>query len=252
MHSPDGFPVPLIRIRETNSTNLYLNHLCNETVQAEFTTVISRYQTAGRGQRGNSWESEDGKNLLFSFVLYPGFLEAKRQFLLSQIISLAIKETLDVYTNDISIKWPNDIYWKDKKICGMLIEHNLAGSYIERSIAGIGININQQQFFSPAPNPVSLWQITGKEENPVEIASDIMQRVQEYYRLLRQDAVEQIGVRYQKSLFRRNGLHSYKDAEGEFKAAILRVEPEGRLILKDESGKERGYMFKEIEFRFTD
>ena len=155
--TPSGFPVPLIVLPETGSTNNYLSQLCNEQEAAvkEFTTVIAERQTAGKGQRGNSWESEDYRNLTFSFVLYPTFVEVRRQFLLSQFISLSIKEELDEWTEDISIKWPNDIYWHEKKICGILIENDLAGHHIGRCIAGIGVNINQEVFRSDAPNPVS-------------------------------------------------------------------------------------------------
>ena len=128
--SPERFPVPLIHISETNSTNNYLQTLCARQKIEELTTVVADFQTSGRGQRGNSWESEPLKNLLFSFVLFPDFLEACCQFLISQIISLAIKEELSTYTEDISIKWPNDIYWKEKKICGILIENDLMGRNI--------------------------------------------------------------------------------------------------------------------------
>ena len=172
MPSPDIFPVPLIHISETNSTNNYLQSLCSKQKVEELT-----------GQRGNSWESDSGKNLLFSIVIFPEFLEARRQFLISQIISLAIKEELDTYTTDISIKWPNDIYWKEKKICGMLIENDLMGRNISQSIAGIGININQETFHSFAPNPVSLRQITGKEFDLFEILKNIVLRIQSYYSL---------------------------------------------------------------------
>ena len=140
MPSPDmSFPVPLIHISETNSTNSYLQALCSKQQGvAAFTTVVADFQTSGRGQRGNSWESEPKKNLLFSFVLFPDFLEARRQFLISQIVSLAIKEELDSYADDFSIKWPNDIYWKDKKICGMLIENDLMGRNISQSFPESG------------------------------------------------------------------------------------------------------------------
>jgi biotin-(acetyl-CoA carboxylase) ligase len=153
---PDTFPFPLVALDETASTNQYLSQLCNQLQEsvAELTTVTAEFQTAGKGQRGNTWEAEEGKNLLFSFVLYPSFLEARRQFILSQIVSLAIKEELSRWSDEITIKWPNDIYWKDKKICGILIENDLSGHHIRRSIAGIGININQEVFNSDAPNPV--------------------------------------------------------------------------------------------------
>lgn len=246
--SPEPFPFRLVHIDETNSTNSYLQTLCNQQSVEELTTVITDFQTAGRGQRGNSWESEAGKNLLFSFVIFPKFLEARWQFLISQIISLAIKEELDTYTPDISIKWPNDIYWKEKKICGMLIENDLMGKQINQSIAGIGININQETFVSSAPNPVSLLQITQKEHDILTILRNIMLRVQDYYMLLQKDHVELITNRYEKSLFRKEGLHRYRDANGIFLARIIQIEPEGRLILEDEGQKKRDYMFKEVEY----
>ena len=115
---PETFPYPLIALDETDSTNRYISQLCNELQEsvAELTTVTAEFQSAGKGQRGNTWEADKGKNLLFSFVLYPTFLEARRQFILSQIVSLSIKEELDRWSDEITIKWPNDIYWRDKKM----------------------------------------------------------------------------------------------------------------------------------------
>ena len=135
---PDTFPFPLVALDETASTNQYLSQLCNQLQEsvAELTTVTAEFQTAGKGQRGNTWEAEEGKNLLFSFVLYPSFLEARRQFILSQIVSLAIKEELSRWSDEITIKWPNDIYWKDKKICGILIENDLSGNAAPDMMSG--------------------------------------------------------------------------------------------------------------------
>lgn len=248
MHFPESFPVSLVYLKETESTNKYLNDLCNKQCVGELTTVTTDFQTSGRGQRGNSWESERGQNLMFSFVLYPAFLKARKQFLLSQIISLAIKEELDTHVSDVSIKWPNDIYWKEKKICGMLIENDLMGRNISQSIAGIGININQEMFHCSAPNPVSLRQITGKKYDLFEILKNIMLRIQSYYSLLKKGDTTSIACQYEKSLFRREGIHRYKDANGEFLARIVCVEPEGRLILEDEMLMKRDYMFKEVEY----
>ena len=146
-----NYPEP-IWLDETTSTNSYLAELCDTQTCPELTSIYTAYQSAGRGQRGNSWESEAGANLLFSFVVYPEFLEARRQFLLSQITALALQEILSLYTEDIRIKWPNDIYWKDKKLCGTLIENDLTGTHIGRSISGTGVNLNQEQFISDAPN----------------------------------------------------------------------------------------------------
>ena len=254
-HLPSAkFPVPLLVLMETDSTNRHLTQLCDEqgTDIPEFMTVIAERQTAGKGQRGNSWESEDCKNITFSFVLYPTFIEARQQFILSQIISLSIKEELDEWAEGISIKWPNDIYWNEKKICGILIENDLLGHHIGRSITGIGVNINQEVFRSDAPNPVSLKQITGEDHDRYLILANIMKRIKEYYTLLRTDCsgktADLINTRYAHSLFRRNGFHRYADANGEFLACLLRVEPDGRFILEDQEGKERGYLFKEVQY----
>ena len=248
MPYPESFPVPLIHIAKADSTNGYLNALCEKEKVSELTTVVADFQTAGRGQRGNSWESEDGKNLMFSFVLYPTFLEARKQFLLSQIASLAVKETLDLYIGDVSIKWPNDIYWKDKKICGMLIENDLMGIHISQSIAGVGININQKEFHSSAPNPISIIQITHRESDRMEILAQVLQRIKEYYKILQEGDIEFITDRYQAALFRKEGIHFYKDSEGTFNAGIVEVEADGHLVLQDETSKIRRYLFKEVQY----
>lgn len=254
MPCPEKFPFPLVALKETSSTSQYLSRLCNnlqETV-AEMTTVTAEFQTAGKGQRGNSWEAEESANLLFSFVVYPSFLEARRQFILSQIVSLSIKEELEQWVDDVSIKWPNDIYWKEKKICGILIENDLFGSFIGRSIAGIGVNINQEEFHSDAPNPISLKQITGEEHDRYEILAHILKRVQTYYKCLQTEDIEVyselIAARYARALFRRRGFHLYADPNGKFLARLLRVEQDGRFILEDEVGKEREYLFKEVQY----
>lgn len=179
------YPEPIV-LAETTSTNSYLSDLCNAQTCPELTSVYSSFQSAGRGQRGNSWESEAGKNLLFSFVLYPDFLEAHRQFYLSQVTALALYDVLSSYTEGISIKWPNDIYWKDKKICGTLIENDLTGIHISRSISGTGVNLNQERFYSDAPNPVSLCQITGNRYDVREILEQIMDKVADYYQRLKE------------------------------------------------------------------
>lgn len=251
--SLNSFPFPLITLPEVDSTNRYLTALCNTQMvaPAPFTTVLAHTQTAGKGQRGNSWESEPGRNITGSIVVYPLFIEARRQFVLSQIVSLTIKEELERYVQGISIKWPNDIYWGEKKICGILIENDLSGSHIARSIIGIGVNVNQELFRSDAPNPVSLKQITGQEHDTVQLLSGIISRLKQYYTLLQgEEATEvyaDINIQYNCALFRKEGFHAYADGEGLFFARLLRVEPDGRLILTDKEGRQRSYLFKEVQ-----
>lgn len=242
-----NYPKP-ISLKETVSTNSYLAQLCDREKQEDFTCVYTSFQSAGRGQRGNSWESEAGKNLLFSFVVYPKFLEAGRQFLLAQITALALQETLSRYVEDITIKWPNDIYWKDKKICGTLIENDFTGTFLGRSISGTGVNLNQKVFLSDAPNPVSLTQITGRIYDSEEVLYGILDRISSYYVSLQQDNTAIIVSRYKNNLYRGQGYHPFTDINGAFMARIADVESSGQIVLEDETGKYRKYMFKEIEY----
>ena len=249
---PDTFPFPLVALDETASTNQYLSQLCNRLQEsvAELTTVTAEFQTAGKGQRGNTWEAEEGKNLLFSVVLYPSFLEARRQFILSQIVSLTIKEELSRWSDEITIKWPNDIYWKDRKICGILIENSLSGHGIQHSIAGIGVNVNQREFLSDAPNPVSLYQLSGMcwdVEEVMELIADGIVRLMDLYDREGAD-MGQLQRAYGGILWRREGFHPYIDniAGEAISAAIDGVAPDGMLTLRLADGSRRTYAFKEV------
>ncbi|MDL2211002.1 biotin--[acetyl-CoA-carboxylase] ligase [Bacteroides sp. OttesenSCG-928-M17] len=236
-----------IQLGETDSTSNYLSKISNDWKPAEFTVVSAHYQTAGKGQRGNSWESEKGENLLFSMILYPTFLQVRNQFLLSKAIALSIKEVLDQSAEGFLIKWPNDIYWKEQKICGILIENELTGSTLEKCIIGVGININQKEF-QQAPNPVSLWQITGKEHQIQKILDAVIEKFHYYYDLLKQGEHQQINQLYHRSLYRKEGFHRYKDSQGEFSARIVEVEENGLLVLEDAQGGIRKKAFKEVSF----
>lgn len=236
----------VIRVDETRSTNNYLRELLAKEALPEGSLVIADFQTAGKGQVGNSWESEAGKNLMFSLLLYPDFLPANRQFLISQIASLSVKETLDAYVDGVTVKWPNDIYWKDRKICGMLIENDLSGRDLYCSVIGIGININQEVFRSNAPNPVSLIQITGKACDREEVLNRFLDIFFRYYCLLLEEKEEEIRAAYMAALYRADGYHPYADKQGRFEARIHAIEPTGHLILQLPDGEYRRYAFKEV------
>ncbi|MDU1904534.1 MAG: biotin--[acetyl-CoA-carboxylase] ligase [Dysgonomonas sp.] len=238
-----------VHIQETDSTSQYIRKLVSERDTKKSFTVYADFQTSGRGQRGNSWESERGKNLLFSTVLFPKSLEASEQFLLSQIISLAIKDVLDKETSDITIKWPNDIYWKNKKITGILIENDIMDGNIYQSILGVGININQEKFESDAPNPISLKQITGKEYDIKDILQRIINCLSSYHNLINsQENITSIRKQYKESLFRKEGKHLFEDKNGQFYARIIDVEPSGLLVLETEKGDINKYAFKEVKY----
>lgn len=241
----------LIRLNETVSTNSYLRGLVGKELLPEGSVVVTEFQTAGRGQVGNSWESEAGRNLMFSVILYPDFLPANRQFLISQIAALSVKETLDHYANDITIKWPNDIYWQDRKICGMLIENDLTGQSLFCSVIGIGINLNQQVFRSNAPNPVSLTQITGGVYDREEMLNHFLKRLYGRYLELIQEKEEEIRSAYMAALYRGDGYYPYKDEHGAFEARIHAIEPTGHLMLQLPDGELRRYAFKEVSVVIT-
>ena len=219
----------------------------------ELTLVDTDCQTAGRGQQGNSWESEAGCNLSFSLVCHPNFLAASAQFVLSQAIALAVRDALaeEARGGDgaaFTVKWPNDIYYGDCKISGTLIECDLQGKGIMNCIIGTGVNVNQTRFRSDAPNPVSLSQITGRVHDREALLCAIVQRFNELYQRIRQGEAEEVRRLYAERLYRREGLYRYADAKGEFSARIAAVEPTGHLVLQLENNETRRYEFKEIRF----
>ncbi|MCQ2219635.1 MAG: biotin--[acetyl-CoA-carboxylase] ligase [Paludibacteraceae bacterium] len=242
----------ILFLNEVDSTNTYMRHLLDgeeESVQ-EGLMVCTEFQSQGRGQMDNTWESAKGENLLFSLLLYPTFIAPSDMFLISQAVSLGVKDMLNIYCgiSGISIKWPNDIYWRDKKIAGILVENFISGHSIESSIVGIGININQKEFLSDAPNPVSVSQISGKEFNVNECAVVVRKAILDRYILLLNAKLDKIRDDFFASLYRREGLFKYRDAAGEFMAEIDDVLPHGILVLRDEDGRRREYAFKEVEF----
>ena len=249
----------IIHLVETTSTNQFLkenaSHLSSyqekpftASSEESITVVVADYQTAGKGQGTNTWESEKGKNLLFSILVHPTSLPIERQYILSEAAALSYKEVLDAYTEDISVKWPNDIYWQDRKVSGTLIETSLSKGVFKDFIIGTGINVNQKEFRSDAPNPVSLYQITGREIPLEEVQDRVVEKFEEYYQMVIDGAYDTISKRYHEALYRKEGLFPYRDRNGEFTASIDHVKDNGHLVLKDTDGNAREYAFKEVQF----
>ncbi|HLW08823.1 MAG TPA: biotin--[acetyl-CoA-carboxylase] ligase [Fermentimonas sp.] len=239
----------IVKLKEVDSTNSYLKKILYEQHPEEGSMVISEFQTSGRGQMGNSWSSESGKNLILSLLVYPDQLPANEQFIISRIASLAVKNCMDQFVDDIRIKWPNDIFWKDKKIAGMLIENDVQGKFIRNSIIGIGININQESFPEDLPNPISLKQITGTDHDIEHIIEIFVREFFLLYREFQDGKTTQIEDEYMLDLYRVNDYYWFKDKNGSFKAMIKEVLPTGYLVLKTMDGDEiRQYAFKEVSF----
>jgi BirA family biotin operon repressor/biotin-[acetyl-CoA-carboxylase] ligase len=253
-------------IKATHSTNTLLKELLAKGEWPEGERFLyTAFQTAGRGQAGNGWESEEGKNLLCSILLPP----RKDLFYLNVLVSVAVHQVIrsvlcqakPVCTLSgeagLTIKWPNDIYYGDKKIAGILVENAILGSEVTYSIAGIGLNVNQTTFLSSAPNPVSLKQICGKETEIDALMQALMEEI---------EAVEamdeaQVWAYYRDHLYRREGKWLFAEREVNltpsriltnhpkeaFEASIAGITEQGELVLHTAEG-EKKYHFKEIQF----
>ena len=228
----------VIHIDETDSTNGYFREIpCHSDANM---VVVAEYQTAGKGCGSNSWESERGKNLTFSVLLHPTEIRAKWQFRISEAVSVALCETLeslfrplspsdgspDSGEQEVTIKWPNDIYVGDRKI------------------VGIGLNVNQREFLSDAPNPVSIYQLTGEETDRETLLQAFLKELSKAMEM----EPEALSQAYHRRLYRREGMHRFSDSQGEFEAKVLNVLDDGRLVLLDAEGKARMYAFKEVVF----
>lgn len=242
----------LIFFDELKSTNYFLSEkLKVDNSIAEGLVICADYQTQGRGQATNSWESERGKNLLFSLLLRPINIFASEQFLISQIVALSIKDVLETFLGQqISIKWPNDIYFQEKKIAGILIKNTLCGSTIKESIVGVGLNVNQEIFVSDAPNPISMKLIAQKEFDRRLVLEKILQRFEFYYKDLKEQKCLKIAEMYKDSLYRKTGFHLFEnDEKGHFLGKIYDVLPTGQLVLvQKDNGQKMIFSFKEIRF----
>ena len=225
-------------INSTNSTNTLMKELLARGEWPEKERCLyTSFQTAGRGQTGNRWESEEGKNLLCSILLPPN----KNLYFLNIAVGVAL---VRVIGEDFTIKWPNDIYYRDKKIAGILIENAIIGNETKYSIAGIGLNVNQTTFISDAPNPVSLKQIRGQEFDIKRLMSHLFETVQSVLN----ESEQEVWSYYKAHLYRREGFWPFEDKNGPFEARIADVLPTGEIVLQDQEGKERIYHFKQVKY----
>ena len=250
-------------IVETDSTNNLLKAAVAEEAawlrEERIPVVWTGFQTAGRGQAGNGWESEREKNLLFSVLLRKPQVPVEKQFLISMLAAVALWDTVaeTIGNKELTIKWPNDLYWGDKKLAGMLIENTLAGSEIAHSIIGIGLNINQEQWVGNAPNPISMRLITGQSYSPEKVLTRYMMHLQAWLQRPQSEWREA----YMQHLYRREGWWHFIEREvsltptmnaeakdGGFLARIEGITNAGEIILQTPNNEHKKYHFKEIRY----
>jgi BirA family biotin operon repressor/biotin-[acetyl-CoA-carboxylase] ligase len=238
----------IISLETVDSTNNYARELLKDKHVPDGTIIVSKDQTIGRGYADNSWESESGKNLTFSIVLYPEYIPPEEQFNISRAVSLGICDYLRTFLDEVTIKWPNDIYVQDRKIAGILIENSISGSSIFHSIIGIGLNVNQVVFRSNAPNPTSIKLRAAQEFSLYTALRTIVCFIENRFLQLETDRSYSIYDDYIHSLYRYNEEHIFEKNGERFKGKIIDVEETGILIIEAEDGSIYHFRFKEVSY----
>ena len=228
-----------IRLDSVDSTNNYTATLTNGNVP-EGTVVITREQTAGRGQRANSWVSESGKNLTVTYVLRPKFLRISDQFILNKAIALAVNKAIQHFVphKDVQIKWPNDIFLQNKKVAGILLETSMQGGHIVSCLAGIGINVNQQHFQANSGNPISLIEVLGKELNLDDLLDVLSEYLEVFYLQLKSGKFGSIDASYNNLLWKKDEMHTFYQEGIPFNAKVKCVDEQGCLHVINEQNQE--------------
>lgn len=233
---------------ELDSTNSYAASFLLSKHPPEGTIIIAKKQSKGRGQSTNKWESENGKNLTFSIILYPSFINISRQFEISKAISLGVADFLKDHVDGVSIKWPNDIYVGKNKIAGILMEYSIKKNLLTSCIIGIGFNINQDEFLSNAPNPVSLTQLTGKTYDLEQCLSELLKKFNSRYQQLIDNDFIKIDKDYEQRLFQKDILASYSAKGNIFNGKIIGVDESGLLMIEDTEKQVHKFDYKEVSF----
>lgn len=236
---------PFIELQTVDSTNNYALTQIHAGLALNGMAIFAHAQVAGKGQRGNKWASSKDENIALSILLNPAPLLVAQQFQLSACIAIAVCNFFQKYAGeDTRIKWPNDLYWKDRKAGGILIE-NIVRSMKEEvrsmkseealwkwAVAGIGININQTSFPADLVNPVSLKQITGKNFEPVQLAKELCGVIHHYYNELITKGFENILPLYLSHFYKKDEMVKLKKNNRVFEAVIKGISPEGKLIVQ--------------------
>ena len=242
----------VIRITTVDSTNRYVRDeaaiLWEHSCGKGFVAVVAEHQTAGRGQRGNVWNSNAGENLLLSVLVRPeARLEVCSQFLLSQAVALALHDAMLCYGIDTRLKWPNDIYVGNRKLAGVLVELDYSGMFVEQAIIGIGLNVNQELFPEMDRIPVSMKMLKGRGFIVDEVLETVLDSFRHYYTVLCYGDRETLSTEYTNQLLGFRELRTFVGPEGYFDAVVEGVENDGHLLLRRKDGTMSRYAFKEVE-----
>ena len=242
----------IVHLLKVDSTNRYVRDeaaaLWKNRGISDFAVVTAGHQTAGRGQRGNTWNSNAGENLLFSILVHPGeTLEVSKQFQLSQAVALSIHDAMKCHGIDTQLKWPNDIYAGNRKLAGILLELDYSGAFVEQAIIGIGLNVNQENFPPMDRTPVSMKMLRKRDFILDDVLATILDLFEHYYTEMRFGNRDAIAAEYKRVLLGMNERHTFIDRDGHFDAVIQDIESDGHLILRRNDGSAGRYAFKEVE-----
>jgi BirA family biotin operon repressor/biotin-[acetyl-CoA-carboxylase] ligase len=236
---------PFIELSEVDSSNNYAIRQVQARMAGHGATWFARYQKQGRGQRGKEWFAEPGQNIILSTVAEPVFIAIENQFVLSAIVALACSDFFNKYAGETKIKWPNDLYWKDRKAGGILIENFIKGKVWNFAIIGIGININQTLFPAQVANAVSLKQITGKTYNVVDLAKELCSFIEIRWQQIKVKSPGWLDE-YSSRLYRLGEKVSLKKGDTFFNGTVKGVNLKGELLIA--AGADEVVTFKSVEW----
>jgi BirA family biotin operon repressor/biotin-[acetyl-CoA-carboxylase] ligase len=239
-----------VTLKEVDSTNNFLKDLLsNSKPLMDGTVIMAENQYAGRGQQQNGWHAEPGKNLTFSLLLQPHFLSLTNQFDLVRVVSLGVFDALEpLFGSKLKIKWPNDIYYDDYKLGGMLIENMVQAGQIKNSVIGIGLNVNQDNFPPHLSGAISIKQILHQDYDLKALLSDICRHIEAYYLNLKAGKISFVRNAYLSRLYWLNENKSFKSTNGVFNGTIRNVRDSGLLVIENNNQEESEFSLKEIEF----
>lgn len=237
----------VIFLPKVDSTNNYASKFIAEKGFEHGLVIRTHEQVSGKGMLDNKWESEPHKNLSISVMLDPSFLKPSLQFEISKVAAIAVFNTVSLFVENVSIKWPNDIYVDDKKIAGILIENSMTGKKLFSSVIGIGLNINQLKFKSDALNPISLAQLLHQTFDLDEIFGLLMDQFNQVFSMLK-SGQEKIDSLYSQKLYRKDIWSEYSDKKGCFEGKLIGVNEIGQLLIEKKNGEQIAYHFKEVSF----